>query len=73
MPPTALDLNDIVYKKPFDPNDLETRGPRGYKELVPDSGVWVPDPSSQFYTPTPVEKPLDLDDIVQVSPFGPDW
>ena len=72
VPQSALDLNDIVYKKPFDPNDPSTLGPRGYKELVPDSGVWVPDPSSPSYSPTPVEKPLDLDDIVQVAPYGPD-
>lgn len=62
-PDTTLDLNDIVYKKPGE------LGPSGFKELVPHSGVWVPDPSSRFYVPTPVEKPLDLDDIVQYPPF----
>lgn len=72
VPQTALDLNDIVYKRPFDPSDSSTYGDPGYKELVPDSGVWVPDPGSRFYRPTPVEKPLDLDDIVQLSPVDSD-
>ena len=73
VPSTALDLNDIVYKKPYDPNDSSTWGDPGYKELVPNSGVWVPDPTSKSYRPTPVEKPLDLDDIVRLDPtaLGP--
>ncbi len=75
LPATTLDLNDIVYTKPFDPThpkDPEAYGPPGYKELVPNSGVWVPDPSSPSYTPTPVEAPLDLDDIVQYPPYDKD-
>jgi EspA/EspE family len=62
LPDTTLDLNDIVRKRPGDLGDP------GFKELIPHSGVWVPDPSSRFYSPTPVEKPLDLDDIVQLAP-----
>jgi hypothetical protein len=38
-PETALDLNDVVYKKPGEKGDY------GYMELVPGSGVWVPDPN----------------------------
>ncbi|HEV7422992.1 MAG TPA: EspA/EspE family type VII secretion system effector [Mycobacterium sp.] len=38
-PETALDLNDVVYKKPGEKGDY------GYMELIPDSGVWVPDPN----------------------------
>jgi hypothetical protein len=57
VPDTALDLNDIVYKTPGE------KGDSGYMELVPHSGVWVPDPKSPFYRPTPVEAPLDYNDI----------
>jgi hypothetical protein len=71
LPETTLDLNDIVQLPPYDPNDPSTYGPTGYKELVPGSGTWVPDPSSPTYKPTPVEAPLDLNDIVQLPPFDP--
>jgi hypothetical protein len=57
VPETALDLKDIVRK---DPGAL---GDPGYMELVPDSGVWVPDPRSPSYRPSPVEAPLDYNDI----------
>jgi hypothetical protein len=57
VPETALDLNDIVRKTPG------ALGDPGYMELVPHSGVWVPDPKSPFYRPTPVEAPLDYNDI----------
>ncbi len=65
LPPTTLDLADIVYK---DPGVL---GDAGMMELVPHSGVWVPDPRSRFYTPTPVRAPLDLRDIQYLGPKGP--
>jgi hypothetical protein len=57
IPTTTLDLNDIVRKAPG------ALGDPGYLELVPGSGVWVPDPKSRFYRPTPVEAPLDFNDI----------
>jgi hypothetical protein len=68
VPQTALDLKDIVQLAPVDASGHKVPGPAGYKELVPGSGTWVPDPSSSFYRPTPVEAPLDLDDIVQLAP-----
>jgi hypothetical protein len=72
VPETALDLADIVQLAPFDPEDPSTYGPSGYMELVPGSGTWVPDPRSRFYKPTPVQAPLDLNDIVQLAPFDPE-
>ena len=57
VPETTLDLNDIVRTTPG------ALGDPGYMELVPHSGVWVPDPKSPFYRPTPVEAPLDYNDI----------
>ncbi|WP_205871022.1 EspA/EspE family type VII secretion system effector [Mycolicibacterium holsaticum] len=69
VPETALDLADIVRLAPFDPNDESTYGPPGYKELVPGSGTWIPDPGSPLYRPSPPEAPLDLNDIVQLAPF----
>jgi hypothetical protein len=54
---TTLDLADIVYKEPG------ALGDPGMMELVPGSGVWVPDPGSRFYRRTPVQAPLDLNDI----------
>lgn|GEM_PF-2435766 len=69
LPDTTFDLNDIVRKNPFNPHDRSTWGDPGYKELVPGSGVWIPDPRSPAYRPTPVEKPLDLDDIQQYPPY----
>jgi hypothetical protein len=71
-PDTRLDLNDIVRKAPYDADGRRVLGPPGYKELVPNTGVWVPDPSSPLYSPTPVEKPLDLDDIVQLGTVDDD-
>jgi hypothetical protein len=57
VPKTTLDLNDIVRTTPG------ALGDPGYMELVPHSGVWVPDPKSPFYRPTLVEAPLDYNDI----------
>jgi uncharacterized protein YukE len=68
VPKTALDLNDIVQLSPYDPKDPKTFGPSGFKELVPGSGTWVPDPNSPDYRPTPVEAPLDLNDIEHLNP-----
>lgn len=67
LPENALDLKDI---KRTNPGAL---GPYGYMELVPGSGVWVPDPSSPNYRPSPAEAPLDLNDVMQLRPgaLGP--
>ena len=62
-PATTLDLKDIVQLKPFDRTDKSTWGPPGFMELVPGSGTWVPNPRSPYYRQTPVEAPLDLNDI----------
>lgn len=69
IPETTLDLRDIVY---LEPGEL---GRQGMMELVPGSGVWVPDPYSRFYRPTPVEAPLDLNDIEYRGPgsLGQPW
>lgn len=72
LPETTLDLNDIVRKPPFNRADPSTWGDPGYKELVPGSGVWIPDPKSPAYRPTPVERPLDLDDIQQYPAYD-EW
>jgi EspA/EspE family len=69
VPDTALDLNDIVQLPVRDDKGNRILGPRGYKELVPNSGTWVPDPSSPDYRPTPVEAPLDLNRIVQLGVY----
>ena len=66
LPATTLDLNDIVQLGVYDQQGRRVLGPSGYKELVPNSGTWVPDPSSPAYQPTPVEAPLDLNDIQQL-------
>jgi len=65
VPETALDLNDIVHKEPGEKGDY------GYMELVPGSGVWVPDPGSPTYQPHPPEAPLDLNDIQYYKPGVP--
>lgn len=67
VPENALDLNDIMRKKPGE------LGPYGYMELVPGSGVWVPDPGSPNYRPSTPQAPLDLNDIKQLRPgaLGP--
>jgi uncharacterized protein YukE len=62
VPETTLDLADIVYKEPGELGDP------GMMELVPGSGVWVPDPSSPTYQPKPPQAPLDLNDIVYLGP-----
>jgi hypothetical protein len=62
LPETTLDLADIVYKSP------DALGDPGYMELVPGSGVWVPDPHSPLYRPNPVQAPLDLNDIEYLGP-----
>ncbi|WP_326545118.1 EspA/EspE family type VII secretion system effector [Mycolicibacterium sp. ND9-15] len=69
LPETTFDLNDVVQLAPYDPSDPRTFGPRGYRELVPGSGTWIPDPSSPDYRPTPVEAPLDLDDVECRPPY----
>lgn len=73
LPETTLDLDDIVQLPPYNPQDPSTFGPRGYRELVPGSGTWVPDPTSPSYQPTPVVAPLDYNDIVYQAPgeLGP--
>lgn len=71
LPPTAFDLKDIRQIPPYDPGDPNTFGPPGYRELVPGSGTWVPDPSSRYYRPNRVEAPLDLDDVKYLPPFKP--
>jgi hypothetical protein len=62
IPDTTLDLNDIVYKKPGE------KGDPGMMELVPHSGVWVPDPRSPTYRPKRADAPLDLNDIEYLGP-----
>lgn len=69
VPDTALDLNDIVQLGVYDDEGRRILGPRGYKELVPNSGTWVPDPSSPDYRPTSVEAPLDLNRIRQLGVY----
>ena len=71
LPETTFDLNDVVQLPPYDPADPSTFGPRGYRELVPGSGTWVPDPGSPDFRPTPVEAPLDIEDIVYRPPYVP--
>lgn len=64
LPDTTFDIRDIVYTKtPLDINDPDTLAPRGYMELVPGTGVWVPNPRSPYYKPTPVEAPLGIEDV----------
>lgn len=62
VPETTLDLADIEYKPPGE------LGEPGSMELVPGSGVWVPDPSSPGYQPKPPEAPLDFNDIEYLGP-----
>jgi uncharacterized protein YukE len=57
-----VDLDDIVYKKPGE------LGPYGYTELVPNSGVWIPDPNGPMAPTEPPKYPVDLADVVQVGP-----
>ncbi|MGV0739877.1 EspA/EspE family type VII secretion system effector [Mycobacterium syngnathidarum] len=69
LPETTFDISDIKQLPPYDPNDPKTFGPPGYRELVPNSGTWVPDPKSPLYRPTPVQAPLDYNDIVYKPPY----
>ena len=69
LPETTLDLTDIVQLAPYDSADPTTFGPPGYRELVPGSGTWVPDPNSADFDPTPVQAPLDLSDVVYRQPY----
>jgi uncharacterized protein YukE len=62
VPETTLDLADIEYLAPG------AKGKPGMQELVPGSGVWVPDPSSPTYRPKRPEAPLDLNDIEYLGP-----
>ncbi|WP_254427485.1 EspA/EspE family type VII secretion system effector [Mycolicibacterium fortuitum] len=71
LPTTTFDLSDIKQLPPYDPDNPKTFGPPGYRELVPNSGTWVPDPTSPFYRPTPVQAPLDYNDIVYKPPYVP--
>ncbi|SEH62803.1 protein of unknown function [Mycolicibacterium rutilum] len=68
IPDSTLDLADIEYKAPFDPENRDTYGRAGYMELVRGSGVWVPDPHSRNYRPKPPQAPLDLNDVVYRGP-----
>jgi len=69
VPPTTLDLDDIVQTGVYDEEGRRILGPPGYKELVPNSGTWVPDPQSPLYRPNPVVAPLDLNRIVQTGVY----
>lgn len=69
LPETTFDLSDIKQLPPYDPDNPKTFGPPGYRELVPNSGTWVPDPTSPLYRPTPVQAPLDYNDIVYKPPY----
>lgn len=67
-----LDLSKIVQKAPGE------LGPWGYKELVPGSGTWYPDPAVETLHPGqfpsgPAKAPVDLNDIKQFTPdaLGP--
>jgi uncharacterized protein YukE len=62
VPETTLDLSDIVRTAPG------AKGDPGMMELVPGSGVWVPDPRSSTYRPKRPEAPLDLNDIEYLGP-----
>ncbi|BBY45632.1 hypothetical protein A5765_01820 [Mycolicibacterium celeriflavum] len=62
VPPTTLDLADIEYLDP------SAKGRPGMMELIPGSGVWVPDPGSPTYQPKTPEAPLDLNDIEYLGP-----
>jgi hypothetical protein len=70
-PKYPLDLSAIQRLAPGQP------GPYGYMELVPGSGVWVPDPSVNGLHPGAVgptaQAPLDLGSIVRLAPgaLGP--
>jgi hypothetical protein len=70
-PKIPLDLSAIQRLAPGAP------GPYGYTELVPGSGVWVPDPAVNALHPGTVgptaKAPLDLADIVRRAPgaLGP--
>lgn len=59
-----LDLDRIVELAPG------AKGPYGYIELSPGSGVWVPDPN--HYPPggglSPAHRPVDLDRIERLAP-----
>lgn len=59
-----LDLDRIVQLAP------DAKGPYGYIELSPGSGVWVPDPN--HYPPggglSPAHRPIDLDRIERLAP-----
>jgi len=71
LPKFPLDLSAIQRLAPGAP------GPYGYMELVPGSGVWVPDPSVNALHPGSVgptaQGPLDLGSIVRLAPgaLGP--
>ena len=67
-----LDLSKIVQKTPGE------LGPWGYKELVPGSGTWYPDPAVETLHPGqfpsgPAKAPVDLNDIKRLTPdsLGP--
>lgn len=70
-PKFPLDLSAIQRLAPGAP------GPYGYTELVPGSGVWIPDPAVNALHPGTVgptaKAPLDLGDIVRQAPgqLGP--
>lgn len=54
-PPEApLDYRDIEFKAP---NEL---GQSWQRELIPNSGAWVPDPDHPGYVPKPPEVPVDM-------------
>jgi uncharacterized protein YukE len=60
-PPKApLDYRDIEYRGPFDPGNPATFGRPGYRELIPNSGAWVPDPNAPGFVPRPPEVPVDM-------------
>lgn len=57
-----LDLGEIVRRPPG------ALGPRGFMELVPGSGVWVPDPAGPDATRRPPKFPLDVASMVRLAP-----
>jgi hypothetical protein len=66
--PVILDADDIKNAATLGPNEEKY-----YKELVPGSGILVPDPSSPFYTPHPPKHPINMSDVRYTPPdqFAP--
>lgn len=70
-PPNQMPAHpiDLAQMKSLAPGAL---GPYGYTELVPGTGVWIPDPHSALHTPTgPAPSPKKPLDMGRVKAFGP--